>query len=172
MIHSFEGITPKLHESTFVESSAHVIGDVVLGEDASVWFGCVVRGDVCHIRIGARTNIQDLTVIHVNHGTHPTILEDEITVGHRAILHGCHIREHSLIGMGAVVMDDAEVGPESIVAAGSLVSPGTRVPPRKLVRGIPARVVRPLSREELAGIRESVADYVKLKNIYLEKGRL
>jgi carbonic anhydrase/acetyltransferase-like protein (isoleucine patch superfamily) len=123
---------------------------------------------VCHIRIGARTNIQDLTVIHVNHDTHPTILENEITVGHRAILHGCHIRERSLIGMGAVVMDDAEVGPESIVAAGSLVSPGTRVPPRSLVRGIPARVVRSLSREELAGIRDSVADYVKLKNIYLK----
>jgi carbonic anhydrase/acetyltransferase-like protein (isoleucine patch superfamily) len=111
-----------------------------------------------------------LTVIHVNHGTHPTILEDEITVGHRAILHGCHIRERSLIGMGAVVMDDAEVGPESIVAAGSLVSPGTRVPNGTLVRGIPARVVRSLSREEVAAISESVADYVKLKNIYL-KGR-
>ena len=166
MILSFKGRLPRFDESVFVESSAHVVGDVDIGADSSVWFGSLVRGDVYYIRIGARTNIQDLTVIHVTHDTCPTILEDEITVGHRAILHGCRVKNRSLIGMGAIVMDDAEVGPESMVAAGSLVSPGTRVPPRSLARGVPAKVVRELTEEEIEEIRRSANRYVDLKNLY------
>jgi carbonic anhydrase/acetyltransferase-like protein (isoleucine patch superfamily) len=155
-----------LDDTVFVESSAHVVGDVEIGADSSVWFGSLIRGDVHYIRIGARTNIQDLTVIHVTHDTHPTILEDEITVGHRAVLHGCRVKSRSLIGMGSIVMDDAEVGPESVVAAGSLVSPRTRVPPRSLVRGVPAKVVRELTEEEIEEIRRSADRYVDLKNVY------
>ena len=110
MIRPFGGKHPRLAEGVFVEDSAQVIGDVELGEDANVWFGAVVRGDVHYIRIGARTNIQDLTVIHVSEKTHPTVLDEDITVGHRAILHGCHVMRGCLIGMGAVVMDGAKVG--------------------------------------------------------------
>jgi carbonic anhydrase/acetyltransferase-like protein (isoleucine patch superfamily) len=160
-----------LDEAVFVESSAHIIGDVDIGADSSIWFGSVVRGDVHYIRIGARTNIQDLTVIHVNHGTCPTILEDEITVGHRAILHGCRVMSRSLVGMGAIVMDGAEVGPEAVVAAGAVVSPGTRVPPRSLVRGVPAKVVRELTEEEIEQIVDSAKRYVDLKNAYLGPAR-
>jgi carbonic anhydrase/acetyltransferase-like protein (isoleucine patch superfamily) len=159
---------PRLNETVFVEPSAHVIGDVEIGAESSVWFGSVVRGDVHYIRIGARTNIQDLTVIHVNHGTSPAILEDDITVGHRAILHGCRVMSRSLVGMGAIILDDAEVGPESVVAAGSVVSPGMRVPPRTLVRGVPAKVARDLTEEEIEQIVDSAKRYLDLKNVYLK----
>jgi carbonic anhydrase/acetyltransferase-like protein (isoleucine patch superfamily) len=161
-----------LDPTVFVEPSAHVVGDVEIGADSSVWFGSLIRGDVHYIRIGARTNIQDLTVIHVTHDTQPTILEDGITVGHRAVLHGCRVKSRSLIGMGSIVMDDAEVGPESVVAAGSLVSPGTHVPPRCLARGVPARVVRELTGEEIEEIRRSADRYVDLKNVYQNEAAL
>lgn len=169
MICSFDGKLPLLDETVFVETSAHVVGDVELGADSSVWFGSVLRGDIHYIRIGARTNIQDLTVIHVQHGRFPAIVEDEVTVGHRAVLHGCHIGARSLIGMGAVVMDEAKVGPESIVAAGSVVSPGTVVPPRKLALGVPAKVVRSLTEAEVLEILSSAGRYVELKNKYLKE---
>jgi carbonic anhydrase/acetyltransferase-like protein (isoleucine patch superfamily) len=152
----------------FVDDSAQLIGDVELAEDASVWFGAVLRGDVHYIRIGARTNIQDLTVIHVSEKTHPTVLDDDITVGHRAILHGCHVRG-CLIGMGSVVMDGARVGPESMVAAGALVGPGVEIPPRSLARGVPARVVRTLTDAELEHLVYSSQHYVDLKKAYLDE---
>jgi carbonic anhydrase/acetyltransferase-like protein (isoleucine patch superfamily) len=153
----------------FVDDSAQLIGDVELGEDASVWFGAVLRGDVHYIRIGARTNIQDLTVIHVSEKTHPTILDEDVTVGHRAILHGCHVLRGSLIGMGSVVMDGAKVGPESLVAAGALVGPGVEIPPRSLARGVPARVVRALTDAELEHLVYSSRHYVDLKKAYLDE---
>jgi len=161
------GKLPRLHPTVFVAESAQVIGDVELGPDASVWFGAVVRGDVNLIRIGARSNIQDLTVIHANEGEQVTILEEEVTVGHRAILHGCRILARSLVGMGSVILEDVIVGPESIIGAGALVSPGTVVPPRSLALGVPARVVRPLREGEIEHLRSSAANYVRLKNDYL-----
>jgi carbonic anhydrase/acetyltransferase-like protein (isoleucine patch superfamily) len=151
-LQTFNSIKPKVDESAFVADDAFVIGDVEIGEDSSVWFGSIIRGDVNYIRIGARTNIQDHTIIHVNTGTHPTILEDEITVGHRVTLHGCYVESGCLVGIGSIVLDGARIGSQSLVAAGSLVTPNTRIPPRSLVMGSPARVKRELTGEELANI--------------------
>jgi carbonic anhydrase/acetyltransferase-like protein (isoleucine patch superfamily) len=169
LIQTYRDKIPQIHESAFIAENATVVGDVVIGPDASVWFGSVVRADVHFIRIGARTNVQDLTVMHVNQGKNPTILEDDVTVGHRAILHGCHVKRGSLIGMGAVLLDDVVVEEGSFVAAGSVVSPGTVVPARKLARGIPARVVRDLTEEEILGIQRSAESYCSLKNDYLRQ---
>jgi len=171
LIQSYRDKNPQIHESAFIAENATVVGDVVIGPDASVWFGSVVRADVHFIRIGARTNVQDLTVMHVNQGKNGTILEEDVTVGHRAILHGCHVKRGSLIGMGAVLLDDVVVEEGSLVAAGSVVSPGTVVPAGKLARGVPARVVRDLTEEEILGIRRSVESYCGLKDEYLRQRR-
>jgi carbonic anhydrase/acetyltransferase-like protein (isoleucine patch superfamily) len=171
LIQSYRDKIPQIHESAFIAENATVVGDVVIGPDASVWFGSVVRADVHFIRIGARTNVQDLTVMHVNQGKSPTLLEDDVTVGHRVILHGCHVKRGSLIGMGAVLLDDVVVEEGSFVAAGSVVSPGTVVPAGKLARGVPARVVRDLTEEEILGIRRSAEAYCSLKNDYLRQRR-
>src|SRR6266498_2043555 len=161
MIKSFRDVQPQIHPTAFVEESAHVIGDVHVGEESSIWFNCVVRGDIHYIRIGNRTNIQDNSVIHVRQGSHPTILEDEVTVGHSVTLHGCYVERGSLIGIGSIVLDDARVGAQSLVAAGSLISPGTIIPPRSLVMGIPARVKRPLMDEEVLGLDAFWKNYVE-----------
>jgi carbonic anhydrase/acetyltransferase-like protein (isoleucine patch superfamily) len=166
MIEPFGEIYPKIHESAYVADNAVVIGDVELGEDASIWFGAVVRGDVNYIRIGARTNIQDATVIHVSSKTHSTILEDEITVGHRVTLHGCYVERRCLIGIGAILLDGVRVGNNSIVAAGSLLTPGTIVPPNSMVMGSPARVTRQLRSDELEYLDRSWQNYVELKKHY------
>ncbi len=169
MIRPFRGKHPQIHPTAFVEASAQVIGDVWIGEQSSVWFNAVVRGDVFYIRIGNRTNIQDGTVVHVTNGTHATILEDEVTVGHNVTLHGCHIERGCLVGMGSIVMDAARIGAESIVAAGALVSPGTVVPPRSLVMGVPARVKRQLTDEEVAGLAQFWKNYVGYVQQYKEE---
>ncbi|HEY0005212.1 MAG TPA: gamma carbonic anhydrase family protein [Pyrinomonadaceae bacterium] len=169
MIRTFRNLHPEIHPSAFVEESAQIIGDVQIGEQSSVWFNAVVRGDVYYIRIGRRTNIQDGTVIHVTNGTHATILEDEVTVGHNVTLHGCHIERGCLIGMGSIVMDGARIGAQSLVAAGSLVSPGTQIPPRSLVMGQPARVKRPLSDEEVAGLDVFWKNYIEYTKLYKEQ---
>jgi carbonic anhydrase/acetyltransferase-like protein (isoleucine patch superfamily) len=166
MIRPFRDKHPEIHPTAFIEESAQVIGDVRVGAQSSVWFNAVVRGDVFHIRIGERTNIQDGTVIHVSSGTHATILEDEVTVGHNATLHGCYVERGSLIGIGAIVMDGVRVGAESLVAAGALVSPGTQIPPRSLVMGAPARVKRPLNEEELAGLEVFWKNYIEYTRVY------
>lgn len=163
---SYRGIEPRIHDSVFLAPSVTVVGDVEIGDASSLWFGVVVRGDVEPIRIGRRTNLQDLVVVHVTGGRWRATIGDGVTAGHRAVLHGCTIHDDCLIGIGAIVLDGAEVGPESIVAAGALVSPGMRVPPRTLVRGVPARVARELSREEVESIRESAANYVSLRLEY------
>lgn len=168
MIRTFQGKRPQIHPTAFIEQSAQIIGDVVIGEESSVWFNAVVRGDVFYIRIGNRANVQDGTVIHVSNGTHATILEDEVTVGHNATLHGCHIERGCLIGMGAIVMDGARIGAQSLVAAGSLVSPGTQIPPRSLVIGSPARVKRPLTDEEVAGLDVFWKNYIGYTKQYRE----
>jgi carbonic anhydrase/acetyltransferase-like protein (isoleucine patch superfamily) len=145
MIKSFQNLTPKIHESAFVADDAIIIGAVEIGAESSVWFGSILRGDVNHIRIGARTNVQDGSIIHVSRKTHPTIIEDEVTLGHRVTLHGCHIETGCLIGIGAIILDGVRVGRNSLVAAGSLVTPNTQIPPRSLVMGSPAKVKRELA---------------------------
>lgn len=169
MIRPFRGTHPQIHPTAFIEDSAQIIGDVWIGEESSVWFNAVLRGDVFHIRIGNRTNIQDGTVVHVSNGTHATILEDEVIVGHNATLHGCYIERGCLIGMGSIVMDGARIGADSIVAAGALVSPGTHVPPRSLVIGAPARVKRALTDEEVAGLANYWKNYVEYTKEYKEQ---
>ena len=172
MIQAYRDKNPRVHETAFVAENATVVGDVVIGPHASVWFGSVIRADVHFIRIGARTNIQDLTVMHVNHGRNPTILDEDVTVGHRVILHGCHVKSGSLIGMGAVLLDDVVVEERAFVAAGSVVSPGTIVPSGKLARGVPARVVRDLTEEEISELKRAAESYCELKDEYLRQGRL
>ena len=168
MIRPFRGTHPQIHPTAFIEESAQIIGDVHIGEESSVWFNAVVRGDVFYIRIGNRTNIQDGTVIHVSNGTHATVLEDEVTIGHNVTLHGCYIERGSLIGIGSIVMDGVRVGAQSLVAAGSLVSPGTQIPPRSLVMGIPARVKRQLTDEEVAGLTVFWQNYIGYIKMYRE----
>lgn len=166
MITPFNGIEPRIHPTAFITDDAIVIGDVEIGEDSSVWFGSIVRGDVNFIRIGARTNIQDGTIIHVSSKTHSTTLEDEITVGHRVTLHGCYVESGCLIGIGSILLDGVRVGRNSLVAAGSLLTPGTVIPPRSLVIGSPAKVKRHLTDDELAFLDQSWRNYTDLKTHY------
>src|SRR5687768_15415309 len=166
MISSFNGKEPRVHEAAFVAGDAIVIGDVEIGDQASIWFGSILRGDVNYIRIGDRTNIQDGTVVHVSSGTHPTILENDITVGHRVTLHGCYVETGCLIGIGAILLDGVRVGRNSLVAAGSLLTPGSVIPPRSMVMGSPAKVKRELTDEEIASIGRNVANYVELSARY------
>ncbi|MGH9967481.1 MAG: gamma carbonic anhydrase family protein [Pyrinomonadaceae bacterium] len=166
MIRPFRGVQPQIQQSAYVDLSAQVIGDVHIGEESSVWCNAVLRGDMYYIRIGNRTNIQDNSVIHTRTGAHPTILEDQVTVGHSVTLHGCYIERGSLIGIGSIVLDDARVGAQSLVAAGSLISPGTIIPPHSLVMGKPARVKRPLTEEEIAGLDLFWKNYVEFTSKY------
>ena len=160
MIRPFRGVLPRIPTSAYVDVSAQVIGDVHLGEQSSIWCNAVLRGDMFYIRIGDRTNIQDNCVVHTRTGSHPTILEDEVTVGHSVTLHGCYVERGALIGIGSIVLDDARVGSQSLVAAGSLISPGTIIPARSLVMGIPARVKRALTDEEVTGLDAFWKNYV------------
>jgi carbonic anhydrase/acetyltransferase-like protein (isoleucine patch superfamily) len=170
-VRTFGGKSPSVHASAFVADGAVVLGDVEVGAQSSVWFGCVVRGDVNSIRIGARTNVQDLTVIHVTSRTHPTVIGDEVTIGHRVVLHGCTVKDRCLVGIGSVVLDGAVVGPEAIVGAGALVPPGMVVPPRTLVLGSPAKVKRDLTDEELEALRRSADNYVEYAARMAAEGR-
>jgi len=166
MLLPFNGKLPSVDPSAFIADNAIVIGDVEIGEGASVWFGSLIRGDVNYIRIGDRTNLQDGTIIHVSSKTHPTVLENDITVGHRVTLHGCYVETGSLIGIGAILLDGVRIGRNSLVAAGSLLTPGTIIPPRSMVMGSPAKVKRPLTDDEVAGIEKNVAGYVELAAAY------
>ncbi len=166
MIKSFENLAPKIHETAFIAENAVVIGDVEIGAESSIWFGSILRGDVNYIRIGARTNIQDASVIHVSSKTHPTVLEDEITLGHRVTLHGCYVETGCLIGIGAILLDGVRVGRNSLVAAGSLLTPNTQIPPRSLVMGSPAKVKRKLGEDEIKNLEKFWQNYVSLSRIY------
>ena len=166
MIHAYKGVVPKLHPTAFVEASAQVIGDVELAEEVGVWFTSVIRGDVNFVRIGRGSNIQDGTVIHVNRRGPPTIVEEYVTVGHGARLHGCHIKSHCLIGIGAVVLDGAVLEEECLVAAGAVVSPGTLVSRGSLLMGAPARVKRQVTGADLDLIHRSARNYVALAAEY------
>ncbi len=166
MILPFGEINPQIDPTALVVPNATIIGDVVIGEESSVWFQAVVRGDVNLIRIGSRTNIQDGSVVHVTNLTHPTRIGDDVTVGHNVTLHGCTIGDRCLIGIGAIVLDGAEVGPDCIVGAGALVAPGARIPAGSLVIGTPARVKRTLTGEEKAHLLQSARNYIGYKNAY------
>jgi carbonic anhydrase/acetyltransferase-like protein (isoleucine patch superfamily) len=168
MIRTFQGIKPTIPTSCYIEETGVVIGDVVMGEHCSVWFHAVIRGDVHFIRIGERTNVQDLCTLHVTHDTHPLIIGSEVTIGHGAILHGCTIKDRVLIGMGAIVMDGAVIEEDSVVGAGALVVEGMTVPSKSVVLGSPGRVRRAVSEAELAWIKESAENYVKYAGQYLD----
>ena len=157
---------PRLASDVFIAEGAVVRGDVTLGAGSSVWFNAVMRGDVMPITIGARTNIQDLCMVHVSSGTHATQVGDDVTVGHRAILHGCQVDQGCLIGMGAIVLDGAHVGAGSLVAAGALVPPGMQIPPHSFLLGVPARIVRQTTEQERAQFMESAERYAALAARY------
>jgi carbonic anhydrase/acetyltransferase-like protein (isoleucine patch superfamily) len=157
---------PRVDPAAWIADSAVVVGDVVIGPEASLWFHAVVRGDVERVRIGARTNIQDNATVHVTRDRWPTILGDGVTVGHNAVVHGCTVGDHCLIGIGAIVLDGAVLERECLVGAGAVVTPGTHVPAGSLVLGQPARVVRPLRPEEIAQLHASAAGYVERLALY------
>src|SRR5438093_5611683 len=167
MLRPYRGVLPRVHATAFIDDSAQVIGDVEIGEESSVWMAVVIRGDVHAVRIGRRSNIQDGTVIHVMNRTHPTAIGDDVTVGHAAVLHGCTIEDRCLIGMGAILLNGAHIGSDSIVAAGSLVVEEMKVPPRSLVMGSPGKVKRPLTEDEVAGIMKYADRYVGYRLDYM-----
>jgi carbonic anhydrase/acetyltransferase-like protein (isoleucine patch superfamily) len=173
MIYHYKDLKPTIGKKSWIAPSADVIGDVRIGEDCSIWFGTVIRGDVHYIEIGNRVNIQDLSMVHVTHykredkrDGHPTIIEDDVTIGHRVMLHGCTIKKASLIGMSCTILDGAIIGEESIVGANSLVTKNKVFPPRSLIMGSPAKVIRTLSEEEVAELYASATRYVAFKNNY------
>jgi carbonic anhydrase/acetyltransferase-like protein (isoleucine patch superfamily) len=167
MIRSFGGVHPQIPASAFIAESAQIIGNVQLGEESSIWYNTVLRGDMYYIRVGNRSNVQDNCVIHTRTGTHPTILEDEVTVGHGVTLHGCYVEEGSLIGIGSILLDDVRIGHHSLVAAGSLVPPGAVIPPRSFVMGFPAKVKRELTDQEVADLNLFWQNYVTYTRLYL-----
>jgi|SRR5579863_5129311 len=169
MIKGFAGQFPRFDPTVFIEASAQVIGDVQIGAFSSIWFGAVVRGDVHFIQIGARTNIQDGSILHVTRLVHPLRVGNEVTVGHGVNLHGCTVKDRCLIGMGAILLDGSVVGEESIVGAGALVSEGAVIPPRVLAVGVPAKVRRDLTAEEVDRLSRSAQGYVDLAQVYLKE---
>lgn len=167
MIRTFKGIAPRLDATAYIDHSAQVIGDVEVGAESSVWMNVVIRGDVHRIRIGKRSNVQDLTMVHVMRETHPTTIGDEVTIGHSAVIHGCTIEDRVLIGMAAVLLNGVHVGADSVVAAGTLITEGSRIPPRSLVMGRPGKVKRELTDEEIAEIRWYADNYVRYRLDYM-----
>ena len=155
-------------QSAYVDQSAQVVGDVHIGAESSVWMNVVIRGDVNRIRIGSRTNIQDLTMIHVMRDTHPTIVGNEVTIGHSAVVHGTTIEDRVLVGMAAVLLNGVHVESDCVIAAGTLLTEGTRIPARSLVMGRPGKVTRQLTDEEVAEIRWSADNYVNYRLDYVE----
>lgn len=168
MIHKYKNITPEINGSAFIASGAQVVGDVKVGQDSSIWFNCVVRGDVNNIIIGDRTNIQDSSVIHVASKGQGTYIGDDVTVGHQVILHACTIEDESFIGMQACIMDDVLIKKHAMVAAGSLVTSGAVVPSGELWAGRPAKKMRDLKPDEIENIKHSALHYVRLSKDYIE----
>lgn len=166
MIIQFRGKTPVIGINVFIAPTAVVVGDVSIGEDSSIWFGTVVRGDVNSIVIGARTNIQDNSTLHVVTDAFPLLIGKEVTVGHNVVLHGCTVEDRCLVGIGSIILDGARIGKGSVIAAGSLVTPGTEVPENSLVRGIPAKVVENLGKGSEEANLVYCESYLKTKNLY------
>ena len=166
MLRAYKGRRPAVDPTAYVDASAQVIGDVEIGPESSIWMCAVVRGDVNFIRIGARSNVQDGSIVHVMHETHPTQIGDDVTIGHAAVVHGCTIADRVLVGMSATILNGAVIGEDSIVAAGSLVTEGMAVPPRSMVMGVPAKVRRPLTDAEIASILDFSQNYVRYRLDY------
>ncbi len=166
MLQAFGGKFPDVAASALVLDSAVVIGDVAVGEESSIWFHTVVRGDIHSITIGRRTNIQDLSVLHVRRDEGPVVVGDGVTVGHRAVLHACRVADSVLVGIGAIILDGVEIGSRCVVAAGALVPPGRIIPPGSFVLGSPARVVRRVTEGEIDWIRDSADRYVQYARQY------
>ena len=167
MLRAFKSVFPSVDPTAYVDTSAQIIGDVHVGPESSVWMNVVMRGDVNRIRIGARTNIQDLTLVHVMRDTRPTMVGDNVTIGHSAVIHGCTIEDRCLIGMGAILLNGCRIGTGSIVAAGALVPEGMVIPPGSMVMGMPAKVKRPLSADEDASITWYADNYVRYRLDYV-----
>lgn len=169
MIEDFKGIEPEIHPSVFIAPQAVIIGDVRIDENSSIWYNTVVRGDVNYIRIGKRTNIQDNSVLHVTSETHPLVIGNDVTAGHSVIVHGCTVHDRVLIGMGATVLDGAVIESDSIIGAGSLVPPGFTVPSGTLALGVPAKVKRKLSNQEIENITSIAEKYVMNSRTYIDR---
>jgi carbonic anhydrase/acetyltransferase-like protein (isoleucine patch superfamily) len=167
MVEPFGDLKPKIGERVFIAPNATVIGDVRIGDDSSIWFGAILRGDIHYIEIGKCTSIQDGSVVHVTAKTHPTVVGNYVTVGHAVKLHGCVIEDNCLIGIGAIILDGATIGYGSIVAAGSVVPPNKKFPPKSLIMGAPAKVKRELSDEEVEALKKHAIKYVGYKDMYL-----
>ncbi|RDU67037.1 gamma carbonic anhydrase family protein [Helicobacter didelphidarum] len=174
MLIKFKNHTPEIGKNVLLCEGAKVIGEVFLDDDVSIWYNCVLRGDVNYIRIGKNTNIQDLSMVHVWHreagnpdSGYPTIIGENVTIGHSCIIHACHIHDNCLIGMGSIIMDGAEIGRDSIVGAGAVVTKGKKFPPKSLILGNPAKFIRELKPEEIEEIANSATRYVAFKNEFL-----
>jgi carbonic anhydrase/acetyltransferase-like protein (isoleucine patch superfamily) len=166
MVVEFDGKRPRIDPTAFIAENAMVIGDVHIGTAANIWFHCIVRADTNYIHIGKNCNIQDACVLHVVKNLHPLILDDDVVLGHRVVVHGCRVGRGSLIGIGAIVLDGAEVGEESIIGAGSVVSPNSVIPARTLAMGTPAKVIRTLDDGDIQKIRGIAEEYFELMEIY------
>jgi len=166
LIRQFNNKKPVIAESSFIAENTSIIGDVIIGEESSIWFGTTVRGDMNYIHIGNRTNIQDNSIVHVTTDIAPTIIGDGVTIGHGAIIHGCTIENDCLIGMGSIIMDEAIVKKGSMIAAGAIVTPKTIVPENTLMVGIPAKPIRKLSKEEYNEIIERAQHYIDFSKNY------
>lgn len=171
MVIEFNGKSPKIADSAFITEDAMIIGDVEIGQNANIWFGSIVRGDLNYIRIGKNCNIQDGCLIHVVKDLYPVILEDDVALGHRVVIHGCRVGRGSLIGIGAIVLDGSVIGEESIVGAGAVVAPKSIIPPRSIVMGTPAKVVRTLNDDDIVKIKGIIQEYLELKEIYRNLGK-
>ncbi|TLS38103.1 gamma carbonic anhydrase family protein [Pseudalkalibacillus caeni] len=160
MLYPYNGMHPKVDDSAFIAPGARIIGDVSIGKESSIWFNTVIRGDEAPITIGDRTNVQDNCTCHLYEGS-PLVLEDEVSIGHNVILHGCTIRKGALIGMGAIILDGAEIGEGAFVAANTLVPPGKKIPPKTMVMGSPGKVVRDLNEKDFELIQLTIETYQK-----------
>tara|TARA_Y100001954_G_C15677378_1_gene535925 strand:- start:233 stop:736 length:504 start_codon:yes stop_codon:yes gene_type:complete len=167
MIYDFNGKFPNIDKTCYISPSVDVIGDVSIGKDSSIWFGSVLRADMHYIKIGSRTNIQDNSTIHVTTDLYPTIIGDEVTIGHNVIVHGCQIEDRCLIGMGSTIMDGAVIGSGSLIGAGALISPGTKVPPNSLVVGLLGKIVRSTTTKEQNEIIERAQHYIDFSKKYM-----
>jgi len=165
LILPFEGKTPKIHDSAFIAPGCCIIGDVEIGPEASIWYNCVLRADINAIRIGARTNVQDGSVIHVESdygdGGHPAIIGDDVLIGHMALVHGCRLENRAFVGMGSIVMDGCVIEGDAMLAAGAMLTPGKRMPSGQLWSGRPARYMRDLGEDDIAGMQRGVRGYVR-----------
>ncbi|MEM0998863.1 MAG: gamma carbonic anhydrase family protein [Bacteroidota bacterium] len=168
LIKTLNGTTPQIADDTFIAENATIIGDVEIATGCSIWYGTVLRGDVGTIRIGKRSNIQDLCLVHCTYDYSGTEIGEDVTVGHGAIVHGAEVKDRCLIGMNAVVLDNAVVGPDTVVAAGSVVLEGTVLEPGYLYAGVPARKIKALTEAQLQGLKDSAAAYVKYRAWYQE----